>query len=68
MRIIKEHPTPAAPCTRAGAVILVYRPDSLHPYITGWRGDGDTGWHHGHYFFDLDDAKADYAARCKRGY
>jgi|LGOV01.1.fsa_nt_gb hypothetical protein len=66
--VLKSHATPAASMTRAGAVILVDRDTSFQPYVTAWRGDGDNSWCWGHYFNDLDEATADYDARCIRGY
>lgn len=68
MRILKEYPTPADHGTRPGAVILVKRDHPLHPYVTGWMGEGDNSWCWGHYFRDWTDAVADYHARCRRGY
>lgn len=69
--VIAQMATPAAPATRAGRVILVDRGGEFQRYVTAWQGrngdEWDDGWHIGHYISDLDDAKADFLARCKRG-
>ena len=57
---------------RAGHVSLV-DPDErvrirTNRYVTAWAGVGDPGWSWGHYFYDFEEAKSDFAERAKRGY
>ena len=67
--VLKSHPTPSAPATLAGDVILAdIGEDRLHRYVTGWRAEGDTSWNWGHYFNDLNEATHDYKLRVSRGY
>ena len=70
MRTIESFSTPGGHATRPGAVILVDRGAKgvAHRYVTAWRGTGDDSWCWGHYFNDLDEARADFTSRCKRGY
>jgi hypothetical protein len=65
--ILKQEPTPAAPATRAGRIVLVEKPDAnYHPYVTAWLGEGDTQWCGANYFSTLDNATIDYYERCLR--
>jgi hypothetical protein len=70
--VLESHHTPAASGTREGYVILVHSSSPYHPYVTAWLGieDGkfDTSWVWGHYFPEEKEARADYQARCRRGY
>lgn len=69
MNTLRESPTPRAPATCAGAVVLRdLGEDRAHRYATHWRNDDLGGYIWGHYFESLDEAEADYNARVKRGY
>lgn len=61
--------TPPTDMTAPGAVVLRdMGADRAHRYVTHWRNEQDGGHYYGHYFADLEEAKADFAARCVRGY
>lgn len=76
--IVAHCDTPKQSATRAGRVVLVDRGVPAHDnthhhrYVTGWQGrEGDSWddeWTWGHYFVGLDEAQADFRARCERGY
>lgn len=66
--ILKARYTPPASMTRPGHVVLVQRDTSLHPYVTAWLGEGDSGWWQGHYFDDRMTAELDFDRRTARGY
>lgn len=72
--VIAEMPTPKAPATREGRVILVERDGEYHRYVTAWQGKNeqtgkwDSSWCWGHYFNTFEEAECDYLERCRRGY
>jgi hypothetical protein len=75
--IIKQSPTPKAPMTRAGRVILVDRGEEYEPerYVTAWQGQNeknkakwDSCWTYGHYHDNLTEASQDFDKRVARGY
>lgn len=68
MQIIAQHRTPADYATRPGRVVLVKREHDLHPYVTGWLGDGDSQWCWGHYFGNAEEAAEDFRRRARRGF
>lgn len=48
---------------KRGDIVLAYRPYAYQMWVT-WKVDRYTGGYYwGHYFSDLDDAKADFATR-----
>lgn len=69
-KVTHAHPTPGSEVTRKGFVVMLDKGEEVefHRYITGWTGQGDQGWHHGHYFSDKEKALSDYGTRVRRGY
>lgn len=76
--IIAHYDLPKQAMTRKGRIILVDRDASGERclrrgrFVTGWQGlDGENGpdkeWGNGHYFDTLDEARADFQARARRG-
>lgn len=67
--IVRQAPTPAAPATRPGRVIMADRgADYPGPgrYVTAWQGEGDSGWHCGHYIDSRAAADSDFEDRAAR--
>lgn len=64
---ILEHATPRTAGTCAGAIVL-RNVGGYMPFATHWRNDDLGGFIWGHYFKDIEEARADYEARCARGY
>lgn len=72
--VIAETFIPKKPATAPGSVVLRnLGPTAPHPYATHFRNEEDPAKPYhvmGHYFTadELDEARADYESRVKRGY
>lgn len=62
--ILERRPLPSRVGLLEAEIVLVHLPDNpATPYVTWQRNvaDGSTYW--GHYFYNLDEAEADFADR-----